>query len=158
MSSVLDDIDEKLDKIEATLMFPKPSVSETMHISFFNGEINPLTFTEFLEKFQLVARALEWTDKYRAHWMPGFLQVYALEVYRQLPDGVRGDYSQLIDALETKFAIPEGAQFASLEMRSRNLEPSEDITEFATELRKLTRAVYPSFPETAIDSDLPWKN
>ena len=134
MSTVLDAIDEKLRKMNDFLTFPDtPAV---MKIPVFNGETYTVSFTEFIDKFQLVAQARKWSSEQRALWLPGYLQGYALEVYRQFSNTIKADFHALIDALETKFNIPDGAQYAALEMRSRTLEPGEGITEFAAELRK----------------------
>ena len=147
MSSVLDAINEKLRKMNDFLAFPDTPAA----IPVFNGETHTVSFTEFIEKFQLVARMRKWTDKQRALCLPGYLGGYALEVYRQFSDRIQADFHALINALETKFIIAEGAKYAALEMRSRSLQPGEGIAGFAAELRKLARAAYPNFSEAARD-------
>ena len=99
MSTVLDDIDEKLRKMNSLLTCPETPAA--MNIPVFNGETYKVSFTEFIEKFQLVARARKWTDEQRALWLPGYLQGYALEVYRQFSDAVQADFHALTCLLYT---------------------------------------------------------
>ena len=100
-------------------------------------------FGEFIEEFEIFCnQQSDDSQARRAASLPGRLSGEAAYSYRALPDATKGNYSELVKALQAHFTSPRYKlkQQALLANRKQNLE--ESPAKYASVLRTIFRNVF----------------
>jgi hypothetical protein len=145
----MDALKHELDTMKATIAaavpIMLPPTTNNFNIPNFTGEtLWSASFEDWLEKFDLLSRALGWSLKQKLYLLPAHLEGYALEIYRSQPPGIQADYTDLVSAMKLKLQLPHNERYKAVALSQRRLKKDEPIGQFATDLRRLARAAYPT--------------
>ena len=110
----------------------------------YTGEVLD-EFTDWLAKFNVIAKANNWDDPKKLTILPTCLTQYAFQVYEGLGDPDKASYEVLTKALAKKFGAGENSMVWRLQLRSLKRSPGESLDAFVFRLRKLANKAYPDF-------------
>ncbi|MCP4486196.1 MAG: hypothetical protein GY820_02585, partial [Gammaproteobacteria bacterium] len=120
---------------------------------FTGGYSDGHTFSEWIRRFEEIARARKWEGDRRAQILPTFLDGQALLAYRRLDDAVQNSYDAVKAALANRLEPVVSTEFYAAKLHSpRRQSENEDVSAFAAEIERLTQGAYPvtdTFPSTA---------
>jgi hypothetical protein len=123
------------------------SASTQASIPTFNGNVQMLS--EFLERFDVVAGAYNWTDAEKCQRFPLYLRGYASDVYHSMTAQVRGQFRNMKQQFCQDIGNTEACKLFSQQLRLRRQFPNETVTMFASDLRKLSKKAYPDMADDA---------
>ena len=124
------------------------------HISvprpFDSGDI-----TEWLNRFEICAKANGWDAAVKAVKLPTLLEGEALAIWLDFTEEEQGDYTVTVDKLKRKLA-PTG--FSSLEaFHTRKLQPDEALSLLLQDLKQKLHHAMPDVTGAAKEQLLPYK-
>ena len=116
-----------------------PSHSSGTKLRDYSGGYNP-TFTEFIERFEMVAKASRWKQETWLDQLVLYLKDGALTAYKSIPAADKNDYNKVKTHLTQALEPVEKAKFyCSLLYNAstqRVQQPGEQVTTFASEIEK----------------------
>ena len=122
---------------------PLPRVSVQLpHQDTYTGS---RPWESFIASFHNMATACRWNSRETRFRLLACLRGDAADfAYQQLPPDVVDDYEKLTTALEDRFGDrKKPASFVS-QLETRRLSPNEKISEYAADIKRLTRFGYPT--------------
>ncbi len=118
----------------------------TRELEAYDGRLGVL-FSDWLEKFTIVAEAQGWNNVRRCSVLPAFLKGAAYTAWKNLTDAEKQNYNDLRQALLQRLQPAYATRFIQKEFASRRQRPDEPVIEFAYELERLVNAGYPNLPD-----------
>ena len=115
-------------------------------IAKFSGDQRtgePEDFCEWLEHFELVAGACQWSEQAKLVNLAMRLQGQAYSFYRSCTPSQRAKYSTLVDALKRRFTPVSIQAVQSSLFHERRQGPRESVDSFAQDLKTLFYKAYP---------------
>ena len=110
----------------------------------FNGEVPGHPWADWLRHFNNCATALQWTDEIKLRYLPARLCGRAQMAYDALGDDQKDTFEHCVEALTRVFDPPEQQRLRSAQYRNRYQLPTEDISAYATALRRLGADALPA--------------
>ena len=116
-----------------------------------NMKIKPATFDgsgnwlDYRALFEVCAELNGWTEKERGMYLAVSLRGQAQGVFGNLAGGTH-NYTELIKALEERFAPPNQTELYRIQLRERRQKASESLFELGQDIRRLTNLAYPTAP------------
>ena len=104
---------------------------------------------DWVFQFDTVAEINKWPEEQKALYLRLCLVGNALSAFRDLPEESRESYAKAREALGRRFNPREASEREKARFVQRTRNPGEDIAAFATDLGRLARRAYPSWPEDA---------
>jgi hypothetical protein len=104
---------------------------------------------DWVFQFETVAVINKWTEEQKTLYLRLCLVGNALSAFRDLPEENRESYAKAREALGRRFNPKEASEKEKARFIKRTRNPGEDIATFATDLERLARRAYPSWPEDA---------
>ncbi len=114
----------------------------------FTGD-RPHEWPEWVEMFEMYARVNALHGNEKADMMAVHLRGKARRIYVDLSEKVRVDYESLRSELTRKFSHGGTPALASVEFHTRVRKMNESYLDFAIELRRLARIVFPTLDDSA---------
>ena len=102
------------------------------------------TIDEFENQFKIMAQALGWPEERQVAILPLFLTGHAKEVYLSLPAADKVNLETLFHALKLATTTEDMNRYAALQLRSRKQAPSETVSSFAADVKRLARVAFKS--------------
>jgi hypothetical protein len=136
-------VEAKVDDIiqRVTAMAAKQDVNKSIYdgneIPIFSGNIQE--YQNFIQRFEILARANRWEEEDKLRRFPLYLKGYALEVYLGLPNNVQNDYTLLIPQFKDNIQTTVGARVFGALLRDRRQGSKETVLKYATNLSKLEK-------------------
>ena len=115
-------------------------------IAKFSGEQRtgePEDFCEWLEQFELVAGACQWSEQAKLVNLAMCLRGQAYSFYHSCTPSQRANYSTLVDALKRRFTPVSIQAVQSSLFHERHQGPQESVDSFAQDLKTLFYKAYP---------------
>jgi hypothetical protein len=96
------------------------------------------------------ARFSDWTDVHaqvetKLRIFPTLLGEAAFSIYRELEEGTKGDYDQIVEQFKKAFSNADFVDAFRAELVQRNRKEGENMVVYDGELRKLVRRAYPKY-------------
>lgn len=114
-------------------------------------ELNGENFKRALIRFELVAKAKNWTTEKQLTILPMLLRGKLVDHFTEFDETTRGDLDKLKSALEKAAGVADDPLTAARTFMSRDQGPLESVKDFAAALRKLFKQAY---PEEALTSSV----
>ena len=104
----------------------------------------------FKTQFEMAAEYNGWDSADRATNLAMSLQGQALYVLHNVPQGKRGDFLTLLQALEARFGDEHLKPMYQAQLTVRKRKTGESLQEYAADIDKLTRLTYGDLAEDAL--------
>ena len=114
-----------------------------------NMKIKPATFDgsgnwlDYRAHFEVCAELNGWTQKERGMYHAVSLRGQAQGVFGNLAGGTH-KYTELIKALEERFAPPNQTELYRVQLQERRQKASESLSVLGQDIRRLTNLAYPT--------------
>ena len=137
ITDLLKEISLKLEDLPVGSPKVLPQTNGIFTLPTFSGDIDDtcLTFNEFVDHFDLIGRALNWTDKQKANIFPIHLRQHALECFRNLPAPIKTDYRTMVSELGALLQPPDAQRAAASTLHNRKQEVCETVANFSSAIR-----------------------
>ena len=118
---------------------------------FLNMKIKPATFDgsgnwlDYRAHFEVCAELNGWTEKERVMYLAVSLREQAQGVFGNVAGGTH-NYTELIKALEKRFAPPNQMELYRVQLQERRQKASKSLSELGQDIRRLTNLAYPTAP------------
>ena len=114
----------------------------------FSGE--PQNWTEWLEHFESVAAVNKWeSDEDKLKWLRVRLAAKAQTAVRKMPESVRNNYGECVQALKQRFDPDSKRDLYIAELHTRARHRGEDWASYGDALRTLADKAYGDLEEKA---------
>ena len=124
-------------------------------INKFSGERagDQETFEEWLDQFELIATACQWTEQAKLVNLATRLKGQAYSFYRACTPTQRAKYSSLVKALKERFTPIHIQAVQSSLFHDRHQGPSETVDTYAQELKRLFYKAYPRWLQAGQETE-----
>ena len=115
------------------------------------AKIKPATFDgtgnwlDYKAHFEVCAQLNGWTDDEKGMYLAVSLRGQAQGVFGNIASKSH-NYSELVKALEERFAPPNQTELYRVQLRERKQKASETLSELGQDIRRLTNLAYPTAP------------
>jgi hypothetical protein len=110
-------------------------------IPTFDGDW--LYLSDFMDRFNVVSAAFNWTEEEKCRRFPLYLRGYASDVYHDLSAPVRNNFNSMKQLFCQGISIPGASYLFSVQLRQRQQHAGEPVRSFASDLCKLFNKAYP---------------
>ena len=120
---------------------------------FSNSPSSDLTFSEWLDSYELNCRALSIPKENWGKVVPLYLTEGAMVMYRSLIDAqpdLGDDYGKLIKILGEEFNAADGVA-TSVDLNTRTKQESESVGKFYASITSMARRLFPTMAKDALD-------
>lgn len=114
-------------------------------------KIKPATFDgsgswlDYKAHFDVCSQLNGWTENEKGMYLAVSLRGQAQGVFGNIVSKSH-DYSELVKALEDRFAPPNQTELYRVQLRERRQKASESLSELGQDIRRLTNLAYPTAP------------
>ncbi|MCG7870401.1 MAG: hypothetical protein JAY74_29030, partial [Candidatus Thiodiazotropha taylori] len=114
-------------------------------------KIKPATFDgtgswlDYKAHFDVCSQLNGWTENEKGMYLAVSLRGQAQGVFGNIASKSH-DYSELVKALEDRFAPPNQTELYRVQLRERRQKASESLSELGQDIRRLTNLAYPTAP------------
>ena len=98
------------------------------------------------------AKFHQWTDQQKARHLCVSLRGNARSILLELDSKQREDYTAILGALKRHFCPAEKVFVYQAELQNRRLQPEEELSELARDIRTKTRLAYPSADQKTLET------
>ncbi|XP_078483791.1 uncharacterized protein LOC144744048 [Ciona intestinalis] len=103
------------------------------------------SWKDFLQHFENVARANQWTESYKGLRLSTAIVGDALRAQRSLPDSQKYNFCRLVESLNQLYSVG-GSSLAKALFHKATLNSAEGYVEYAHRLRELATQTHPDLP------------
>ena len=103
------------------------------------------SWTDYKAHFDACSEINGWTDKEKGLYLSVSLRGQAQGVFGNLVSKTH-DYSELVKALQDRFAPPNQTELYRVQLRDRRQKASETLPQLGQDIRRLTNLAYPNAP------------
>jgi hypothetical protein len=103
------------------------------------------SWQDYKAHFDACAKINKWTESEMGLYLAVSLRGQAQGVFGNLPAKAH-DYSALVQALQERFLPPNQTELYRVQLRERRQRASEQLSELAQDIRRLTNLAYPTAP------------
>ena len=107
---------------------------------------------EYLIQFNIVSEINKWNEHSKALHLASSLTGSARSLLSELDVGNRHIFSELVNALQSRFGTVNKAEIYRAQLKNRLRQKGETIPELAQNIRKLTRQAYPAANSSLVDT------
>ena len=118
----------------------------------FSGEGNQSgedSFDRWLEQFEERAKLVGWSEEHKKYHLKMLLDKTAFQAHRLLPDTVKAQYSDTVEALKKRFKPVDIEELRSVDFY-KLVQSTQSVEELGLELQKLAKRAFP----TVVGKDL----
>ncbi|KAJ8018186.1 hypothetical protein HOLleu_43967 [Holothuria leucospilota] len=101
------------------------------------------SWEDYLAQFEMVAELHRWSGGVKAMCLAASLRGDAQAILADLEAEKRRNYTNLVDALSSRFGPTRQTELRSIQLRNRCRKKGETIPELAQDVKRLTRFAYP---------------
>ncbi|CAG2228362.1 unnamed protein product [Mytilus edulis] len=109
----------------------------------YNGSTS---WTDYLSHFEMCALVNNWSENRKGLYLAVSLMGQAQAVLGDLPSEKRQNYSDLVSALEERFAPSSQTELYRVQFKERRQRASESLPELGQSIRRLSNLAYPTAP------------
>ena len=106
----------------------------------FNGKGR---WSTFIKQFQAIAQNARWSMEQKLHFLLVSLKDEAAEYAFDLRAGILADYDLLVHELDLRFHVSSTRDTSQQLFYNRKIRPTENLREFAADLKRLILKAYP---------------
>ncbi len=125
---------------------PGLTPAASRELESYDGRLGVL-FSDWLERFTVVAEAQGWNAERRCNVLPVYLKGAAYTAWKNMPAIDKIDYNRLRQGLLERLQPAYATRFIQKEFSARRQRTDEPVIEFAYELERLVNAGFPNLPE-----------
>ncbi|CAG2213802.1 unnamed protein product [Mytilus edulis] len=104
------------------------------------------SWTDYLSHFEMCALVNNWSENQKGLYLAVSLMGQAQAVLGDLPSEKRQNYSDLVSALEERFAPSSQTELYRVQFKERRQRASESLPELGQSIRRLSNLAYPTAP------------
>ncbi|CAG2228441.1 unnamed protein product [Mytilus edulis] len=104
------------------------------------------SWTDYLSHFEMCALVNNWSENRKGLYLAVSLMGQAQAVLGDLPSEKRQNYSDLVSALEERFAPSSQTELYRVQFKERRQRASESLPELGQSIRRLSNLAYPTAP------------
>ncbi|XP_071123285.1 uncharacterized protein [Mytilus edulis] len=109
----------------------------------YNGSTS---WTDYLSHFEMCALVNNWSENRKGLYLAVSLMGQAQAVLGDLPSEKRQNFSDLVSALEERFAPSSQTELYRVQFKERRQKASESLPELGQSIRRLSNLAYPTAP------------
>ncbi|VDI65315.1 Hypothetical predicted protein [Mytilus galloprovincialis] len=109
----------------------------------YNGSTS---WTDYLSHFEMCALVNNWSENQKGLYLAVSLMGQAQAVLGDLPSEKRQNFSDLVSALEERFAPSSQTELYRVQFKERRQKASESLPELGQSIRRLSNLAYPTAP------------
>ncbi|XP_071153837.1 uncharacterized protein [Mytilus edulis] len=109
----------------------------------YNGSTS---WTDYLSHFEMCALVNNWSENQKGLYLAVSLMGQAQAVLGDLPSEKRQNFSDLVSALEERFAPSSQTELYRVQFKERRQRASESLPELGQSIRRLSNLAYPTAP------------
>ncbi|VDI36538.1 Hypothetical predicted protein [Mytilus galloprovincialis] len=109
----------------------------------YNGSTS---WTDYLSHFKMCALVNNWSENRKGLYLAVSLMGQAQAVLGDLPSEKRQNFSDLVSALEERFAPSSQTELYRVQFKERRQRASESLPELGQSIRRLSNLAYPTAP------------
>ncbi|CAG2224639.1 unnamed protein product [Mytilus edulis] len=104
------------------------------------------SWTDYLSHFEMCALVNNWSENRKGLYLAVSLMGQAQAVLGDLPSEKRQNFSDLVSALEERFAPSSQTELYRVQFKERRQKASESLPELGQSIRRLSNLAYPTAP------------
>ncbi|CAG2248059.1 unnamed protein product [Mytilus edulis] len=109
----------------------------------YNGSTS---WTDYLSHFEMCALVNNWSENQKGLYLAVSLMGQAQAVLGDLPSEKRQNFTDLVSALEERFAPSSQTELYRVQFKERRQKASESLPELGQSIRRLSNLAYPTAP------------
>uniref|UniRef100_A0A914EPM1 RNA-directed DNA polymerase n=1 Tax=Acrobeloides nanus TaxID=290746 RepID=A0A914EPM1_9BILA len=142
LNQAIQTISDKYDKIERLIQ--DRDIPSNYNVVPYRGRYDPRPFEDFMESFNKLGNAKDWSPEVRVRMLPMYLIGEADEGYKSLEDPTKTVYKSLVDALAKRFKWPDNIELQRKRLENRIQLPGESVSEYTAAIKKLVQRSFPT--------------
>ncbi|CAG2245062.1 unnamed protein product [Mytilus edulis] len=130
----------------------KSKYRHTDHTDNFGVKVKPCKYDgstswmDYLSHFEMCALVNNWSENQKGLYLAVSLMGQAQAVLGDLPSEKRQNFSDLVSALEERFAPSSQTELYRVQFKERRQRASESLPELGQSIRRLSNLAYPTAP------------
>ena len=121
-----------------------PRSSSSKPISLPDTYDGKTPLEDWLTNLELCSQINGWSKEQKTRFLAVRLRGSALQVYTDLSDKKKNDFSELVNALKERFSPKGQVELHRAQLRARSRKRGESLPELASEIRRLVVKAYPN--------------